>query len=343
MNVPVVWIGFLLSVNRFVRLLANQLFAYLFNQFGFRRITSLAAMLAVVSTVCYGISSGILLWIIARIIWGFCYSALRISSISYSLENKKQGLSLGLSKGLQELGPVIALLAGPLILKITDLASTFFIFALASLSAVVLSFQLPELKQVPFDKAFSFNIIPSSFDLLTFLSSFFVQGILIVSITVLLGRQNISITALSVLAGVYLAYRRICTVIISPFGGALADRFGIDKIYVLSVFFTLTGLFFIAIGFTKTGILLSFSSNSITGALAPGNAVSGAKSHLKAVAANSTWSDIGAAGGALIAGSFLLSSQVTSMFFIATFALAAACIFHIKKQNGNKKYTSRVS
>ena len=101
MNVPVVWIGFLLSINRFDRLVANQLFAYLFNQYGFKRITILAAIFAMLTTFSYGIATGILLWIFARIIWGFCYSALRISSISYSLQNKKKGFALGLNKGFR--------------------------------------------------------------------------------------------------------------------------------------------------------------------------------------------------------------------------------------------------
>ena len=330
MNVPVVWIGFLLSINRFVRLIANQMFAYLFNHFGFKRITILAAVFSMLTTFSYGIATGILFWIIARIIWGFCFSALRISAISYSLGNKKQGFSLGLNKGLQEVGPILALLVGPLLLQWTNPTTTFFIFSLASVSAIIISFYLPELKNASFNYTFGINIIPSSFNLLTFLSSFFVQGILIVTITKLLMQQNLSLVTLTAVAGIYLAYRRICTVFISPFGGILADKFGLDKVYLTSLFLTIAGLFFIAIGFTKTGIITAFTFNSITAALAPGNAIGGVANHLKAIATNSTWSDIGAATGALIAGSFLLSPYLNSIFFIATFVLLVAFIFHIK-------------
>lgn len=333
MNVPVVWIGFLLSINRFVRIIANQLFAYLFNQFGFRRITIVAAVFAMLTTFSYGMATDVVLWIIARIIWGFCFSALRISSISYSLRNKKQGFSLGLNKGLQELGPIIALLVGPSLLQMTNPSTTFFIFGMVSVSAIIISWYLPELHHIPFDFTFSFNIIPSSFNLLTFLSSFFIQGILIVTITKLLVSQNISLIALSAIAGMYLAYRRICTVFISPFGGIFADKFGLNKVYLTTLFLSASGLLLIAIGFTKTGIITAFTFNSITAALAPSNAIDRAANHLKAVAENSTWSDIGAATGALIAGSFLVSTHLNSVFFIATFALFVACIFHIKTTN----------
>ncbi|HEY0750158.1 MAG TPA: hypothetical protein VGD26_03320, partial [Chitinophagaceae bacterium] len=114
MNVPLTWVGVLLSVNRFVRIISNQLFARLLNFYGFRRITIYAAVFSVITTLLYGIADIIITWIIARIIWGLCYSALRLSAIGYSLENKQPGTALGLNKGIQELGPVVALLAGPL-------------------------------------------------------------------------------------------------------------------------------------------------------------------------------------------------------------------------------------
>lgn len=330
MNVPVVWIGFLLSVNRFVRLIANQLFGYLFNRFGFKRITMIAALFATLTTFSYGIAYGIAFWVIARVLWGFCYSALRISTISYSLQNKKQGFSLGLSKGLQELGPIIALLAGPVLVYYTSIESTFFILALASVAAIILSFYLPELKYVPVKYSMSFNIRLSPFNLLTFLSAFFVQGILIVSITQLLIKEGGSLLAFTALAGVYLAYRRVCTVFISPFGGHFADKFGLNTMYLSSLFVTIAGLFLIAAGFTRTGILIAFTFNNVTAALAPANATGGAVNHLKAVAVNSTWSDLGAGAGALIAGSFLVASQLNSVFLIAGFLLLIACFFYIR-------------
>lgn len=338
MNVPVVWIGFLLSINRFVRLVANHLFAGLFNKLGFKRITIFAAVFSVLTTFSYGIASNITVWITARIIWGFCFSALRISSISYSLDNKRRGLSLGLNKGLQEVGPVISLIVGPVLLKWTNLQTTFFIFSFTSLAAVVIAFYLPELKHIPYSQSISYNIIPSSFNLLTFLSSFFVQGILIVTISGLLMQQSISIIALTTISGFYLAYRRICAIFLSPLGGIFADKFGIDKVYLASLFITVTGLFLIATGFTKIGIIITFTFYTISNSLSPGNAVAGAANQLRAVAENSTWSDIGAAAGALIAGILLQSAYLISIFYLAAVVLSVAWIYHIRKINFQAKY-----
>jgi MFS family permease len=330
MNVPVIWIGFLLAINRFVRLIGNQLFGYLFNRYGFKRITSVAALFAALTTLSYGLGYGLASLVIARVVWGFCYSALRISNISYSLQNKKQGFSLGLSKGLQELGPIIAWLAGPVLLYYTSIETTFIMLALASVTAIMLSFYLPELKQIPVKYSLSFNIRPSPFDLLTFLSAFFVQGILIVSITQLLIKEGGSLVAFTALAGIYLAYRQVCTIFISPFGGHFADKFGLNIVYLSSLLGTIIGLFLIAVGFTRTGILIVFTFSNITAALAPAKAMGGIANLLKTVAINSTWSDLGAGAGALIAGSFLVVSQLNTVFYIGTFILLIACSSYIR-------------
>jgi len=68
-GVPVVWIGVLLSINRFVRILSNTWIVHLLARFGMRRITIFAVMLAALSTAGYAIASGIFLWMVLRIAW----------------------------------------------------------------------------------------------------------------------------------------------------------------------------------------------------------------------------------------------------------------------------------
>lgn len=330
MNVPVVWIGFLLSINRFVRIVANPLFAYLFNLYGLKRITMAAAFFAMLSTLVYALMPVLAIWIIARVIWGFCYAALRISAASYSLVNNSKGISLGLSSGVQELGPVIALLAGPVLLSCTNLSATFYAFSATSVIAIVVALYLPELTHGGHNHDVNISIIPSTFHLLSFLLSFFVQGILIVSVSKLIAAPGLSITDLTALAGFYLAYRRICSIFISPFGGLLAHKKGIDKVYITSLFFTITGLLLMAMGFIKTGMLTVFTFYSMVNALSPAHAALGAANHLKAVAVNNTWSDMGAAAGVLLAGSFPECTSFSGTFFFATFILLAASIIYSK-------------
>lgn len=337
MNVPLTWVGILLSVNRFIRIISNQLFARLFNLYGFRRITIYAAVFSVITTLLYGMANLIVVWIIARIIWGLCYSALRLSSIGYSLENKQPGIALGLNKGIQELGPVIALLAGPLLLKWTSVPDSFIIFSLVSILSLGLAYFLPDLKHHKIAHRFSFNMIPSSFNLVTFFSSVFVQGILIVLITKLLADDNLSTIELTTIAGLYLAFRRLCSVFLAPFGGMLADRWGINKVHLVTILFTIAGGILIIAGYTSAGILIAFSFYSIAQALSPGSAATGSTNHINAAATNSTWSDMGAATGVLIAGVMLDLVNPEFPVMISTLVLLLASIYYIKSTYSQSK------
>jgi MFS family permease len=330
LHIPVVWIGLLLSINRFVRLAANQLFAYWFTKFGVRQIILLAAIGAVLTTALYGLATNIAIWILARIIWGFCFSALRIGSICYSVQGSRQGFNLGLSKGLQELGPAIGLLIGPLLLRWTNPSAAFLILSLASLSAVLIASMLPELKQISLNYRFTPKIIPTSFNLLTFLSFFFVQGVLVVLIGRLLEDNTLNVLDMTLLAGMFLAYRRVCVVVISPLGGLAADKFGVEKVYLAGYLLTIFGFVLIVLDASGAGILIVFTFNSVTAALGPKNAMKGATNFLKDVAINSTWADIGAAFGTLAGGFILFAHSPVAAIIIATFVLTVAYAYHIE-------------
>lgn len=330
MNVPAVWIGFLLSINRFVRLVANPLFAYLFTRYGFKRITILAAGFAVFTTFMYGCAPVLPVWIIARVIWGFCYSALRISASGYAFSSSRMGLSLGVSSGLQELGPVMALLAGPLLLSTAGLAATFFLFALVSVSAVLIAMYLPGLKPAMNLHGAGVSVIPTVFNLLSFLISFFIQGVLIISVTTLIAKPGLTVTSITTLAGFYLAYRRICSIVFAPAGGLLADRWGAAGVYSIALLFTVAGLLITASGHSVTGIITTFTCCSIVNALAPALATAGAAVPVKAVAANHTWSDLGAATGVLVAGSMTGAAGIPATLFFATFSIAFVYLAYIR-------------
>ena len=142
-------------------------------------------------------------------------------------------------------------------------------------------------------------------------------------------------------AGFYLAYRRVCTIIVSPAGGWLADKYGINTVYLLSTALTISGLFLIASGLVIPGIIVTFTFYSLSNAMSPGNASAGAQNHIKAVATNSTWTDTGAAAGTLIGGFVLYSVHPTIIFFIGSFVLVTALVVYSKSTNFLFKHSVR--
>ena len=72
------WIGFILSINRFVRFFSNILSVKIFTKLGFRSTIFFACFLGAGSTLFYALFKGVILILIARIIWGFSYSLFRL-------------------------------------------------------------------------------------------------------------------------------------------------------------------------------------------------------------------------------------------------------------------------
>src|SRR5690606_29588829 len=104
---------------------SNAWIVHLLARYGLRLITILAVLLAIISTAGYAIAANIFLWLLLRIVWGLAFSALRISTIGYSLQQSQQGFALGLTRGIQEMGPMIALFLAPLLLQYFNTTQTF--------------------------------------------------------------------------------------------------------------------------------------------------------------------------------------------------------------------------
>ena len=115
LGVPVIWIGVLLSINKFVRLGGNYGVALGIGLLGYKRIAAVSVVLAALTTLLYGVNPPIWIWILSRLAWGMAYAALRMCSLGYATDNKENGLHLGISKAIREIGPMATLFIGPVI------------------------------------------------------------------------------------------------------------------------------------------------------------------------------------------------------------------------------------
>ena len=341
LGMSVASIGILLSINRFARIFTNTIIARACATYGFRLITLIAVVVAILSTAGYGFASGIITWILCRISWGLSYSVLRISAISYSLDHERQGFSLGLSKSLQEAGPMLTLLIAPPLLFPLDANVIFFILSIASLPGLYFALRLP--KRFAQTTPFSFKRfakIPSTFNLITFCSSILVEGIVVVTLGVLFlkHRENISVLTASILAASYLGYRRICLIALSPFGGWIADKYGLEKIFSISMFMVLAGLILLTAGYIEVGAVILFTFYSVFAALTPGAASAKGTHALDAVSENATWRDVGSAFGTLAGGLLLESEFITVFLFGGTILMGILFVHYADLMGRTAKY-----
>ena len=138
-------VGVLLSANRFVRLFSNPLADRLFRRFGMERPLALAVVLSIVTTLAYGIGPGFAVLLIARILWGLCYSILRLGGYVTVLEDgheRDRARLMGLSSGGQRAGSIVGVLLGGILFDLTGRLASFSIVAGLGLVALPLVFAL---------------------------------------------------------------------------------------------------------------------------------------------------------------------------------------------------------
>ncbi len=159
---------------------------------------------------------------------------------------------------------------------------------------------------------------------------------------VLIGRLfttgAISLIELTAITAFYIGYRRFSNVFVSPIAGRIADKFGIERVFLVATFFTVISLVAIIIGFVEVGLIVTFTLQSISSALAPGGAALNQENRLKAIAANTTWKDLGSASGALIGGALLKTNSIHPYFLSLTIVLLGASITHVFIRNPLKQF-----
>jgi len=333
MQIPVVWIGVLLSINRFIRIVFNPFVTVLFTRHGVRQTMITASIVAIASTIGYGLGLGLVSLILFRILWGMAFAILRIGTLAYAFEHENIGFSLGISRSIQEAGPMFALWMGPVLLHYFSIESTFLSLSVLSLPALLYAFRLPELNYIARSQRLINFSMPSLFNSLTFLVSFIVEGVLIIVLGLFIAKNNEQLTSLMItsLAAGYLVYRRICFILFSPISGAIADRIGFAKIFNGSVLLIIAGLILLLMGWEMIGLIIIFTFNSVNSTMAPGRVSEKQADKIKAVATNATWRDIGAATGTLTGGLLLPGSLLREVFIIATFILGAVLVLNYNK------------
>jgi MFS family permease len=338
-GIPVMWVGILLSVNRIVRIFFNGVIVHFFTKHDLRTIMIAAVIAALVSTTGYSIASGIFLWLVCRILWGFAFSAMRIATIGYSLQHSRQGLALGISRSLQEAGPMMALLIAPFLLANFPVKNVFFLLSIFSLPAIWFALKLPmsETKTLPKEKINSPKL-PSTLNSITLFSAILIDGIMVVVLGILFlqNGNRISLLEATSLAAFFLGYRRVCLVLLSAGGGWIAYRFGLTRIFKISLSVMMMGLIVLLFGWISPGIIVVFTSYGVNVAIMPGIVSQGKTQALNAVAENATWRDIGAATGTLIGGFLITSPFMNSLLLLSVIVLFLLIVVYVRTENGVK-------
>lgn len=323
------WVGAILSVNRFTRLFINSRVAWFLSRKEIKSVTFFIAIIASLTTFAYGWMTAIPLWILTRILWGVCFSTLRLGSMLYALDYPKRGIALGLSRAVIELGPVIALVVGPLLLENFGRDFTFLVFGFIGLIGAVMFVFLSGIQTASFTKQDLKLSFPSSFNYLTFFNAFVTEGVLVVLVGKLTTNSVFFFGEGLALTGFLLSYRRISFVIFSPLAGWLADKIGFQNLFFQTSIFTASSLILIFFGANVVGIIAAFTFSAMNASIATGGAITENNLLIKEVSDNATWRDIGTAVGAFTGAALLIISNF-ELFLTVLFLLYAATLIFYK-------------
>ena len=141
LGIPLVLVGVLLSANRFVRFVTNGWAGEVYARHGRNRPFFLAMVGATLTTFSYALPWGFWPFLAARLLWGTCFSFLRLGQTLAVLEHAgaaQRGQWLGRVQAVSRLGTVFALVAGGYLTDRMGYRFTILLFgALTAVGAVI--------------------------------------------------------------------------------------------------------------------------------------------------------------------------------------------------------------
>lgn len=143
------WIGLALSINRFIRLVSNSLAASVYQRLGVRWPFVISIAAGALSTLAYGLGSGVAVLLLARAVWGVSYSFMRLAAHLTAFgvgTSAMRGRMMGMFNSGQRFGSFVAVTAGAMLFHLTSREVTFTALALVGLLGVLIATRIPNLR-----------------------------------------------------------------------------------------------------------------------------------------------------------------------------------------------------
>lgn len=330
-------VGVLLAVNRIVRILGYGWVGPLAERLGGNRLTAIACAGAALSTLAYGVFTGIALLLIARLVWGAAYGVINLTNMAYAYgDGTNAGKRMGVNRGVSTIGPVLALGLGGFLVTWTGPQQTFVIYGLVGLAAVPLALTLPSLKQPPKDSQSEaeHRWRPNALNVLFFVLGLGADGVFTASLSVLLA-DVIPVSAALVWAGLLLAAQRSIVVFLAFGSGPVVDKFGARRILAPACIVVTLGLAAVALGHIYIGAVLIVLFRPLILITGPILAVERAPhDRINALASYSTWSDTGLALGPLVAAAAIAWDCLPLAYAVLAVLTVAALVVQMRGAKG---------
>jgi len=320
--------GVLLAANRLVRIFGYRHVLNFYARHGDRLTCMIAAGAATLCAVGNSMLSGFAALLGLRLVWGLCFAALNLSTqVLATSEPAGAARRAGRSRALIALGPMLALPLGGLLTLWAGPRPIFLILAGCCLVGLWMARGLPgtghDLHSTP-GRRFKW---PDSVALWSFIEGVALDGLFIFGLSI--QAQKIMGGDAVLIAGGLMALRYLSELLLSPWGGRAAQRFGATAMLLLFSFLSALALaafgsYWVIIGAAAVLVLRALQLPLVTTLVAERNP--GAM-RVSALASNAVWRDIGAGLGPLLAGLLLPVASAPWVFGLAGAAIAVSALF----------------
>lgn len=297
--------GLLLAANRLVRIVGYGWVARSYERYGPRPVCVAAVLGAVLSSLGYALLTGVWWLLVARLLWGLSFAAMNIATQALpTAEMAGAARRSGRSRAIISTGPMIGLIAGPLMAMSVGPQAVFLVLAAVAVLAIPFALRLPSGRGQPVRSAPRIAL-PSRLDTWSFVQGLTLDGLFVIGLAVLATATLPEGAALA--AGAALALRYAAEIMLGPAGGVAAERWGARPLLVLLSLGCAAGLVALGAGALWVGALTVVV---LRGLLQPLPAPVAAMEYpgperIRALARLATWRDLGAGVGPLAAGVLL--------------------------------------
>jgi MFS family permease len=328
-GVTIAWVGFLLSINKIIRVIGYGWVVAAGRRIGPRNMMVIASAIAAVTALLYALIAGPFVLTVGRLAWGLGFAALHLATMLYAMSVVEQaGTRVGLSRALGAIGPILALVLGSAAVPWLGPRDVFLVIGLLMAVAVPLSLTLPRLdlaEEPPTAGRRRFSQ-PTDLDLFYFAVGLASDGLFIMTVTLLFA-DRVSTEMAVFSGGLLIGLRYAAALVVSPIGGWLADRFGADRLQVICGALYAVGFALVALGLYAVGGVVIVSARAVLAVLASVVVAQryGASS-MTALSRLSTWTDFGGAIGPMLVGLLIPVFGIRPLYAVSAGVIATAVV-----------------
>ena len=327
-------VGVLLSLNRWIRLVANLGVAAIGEKLGPHALMVAAAAGAAGSTTIYGLVDSPAAQIAARILWGISYAALNLATLAYAVSDRASaGKRVGASRAAIGMVQAMSLVCGAWLVLWVGPRSVFLIYGAVTLIALGSALLLPRLPPEPVSTRHFRLPIPHRLETWGFVMGFSGDGVFLLTLAFLM-KDSITSVAPVMATALLLALRWLVEITTGPLGGRIGDHFGARRISILNGALLVVGFALIALDHEVVGALVVVMTRGMFNTLIPVLVIErGQGSVLSSQASYSTWRDFGAAVGPLTAPWLFLNVPQAPLYAALAAALGISAYFCLVRRS----------